>query len=1699
MKYLSKLLSMLLVGAMLYSTGCTDYETDIKNLEDKVDKIEQDLKTDYDGKINSLSANLTETKEALEALIESEIAALTAEHDADIKALEDAYKKADSALEQSLQGKIDAANAAILALQGELDEEVAALETEIAALETALAQAKKEAQDADAALKAELLKEITNLETELLAKITELQTKLEGDIKALRDDMQAKVDAANDAITKAQGEIDALDIRVGKTETDIQAINTEIDDLNNLLTVAKAELEAADAKLAKDLADAKAELAKAIADGDAALAASLEKAISDLTAQNEALKNSLEAQIAALESQLNAKIEQLEAQDLLFVQQIAALASDLSALEDLVDARYEELVASLATLETKLQAQIDQNKRDIAQNAANIDKVVNDLAETKSDLAKLTNSVANLEILLVKNYEEFTNFKAIMEGQIAALQASLVLLQSSYDEIVNELIPGLNEQISKNEELINSTIADLAKNEAIFNAYREATNNTLDLLMKTDAALQTVLSSVCDDVDLLQGELVALTSAVADVQAACQEQLANCYAYINEVAADLGSKYNSLASMQAAQQAQMEMIFAKMTAYEAYFTSINENLQKEIDERKSEDRRISVALTELASKYDELDAKYDARCNELAANIVDLATDFAEYKVQVEHALDALLLVLRQEIADALNSANEYTDEKIEMLDAKLTEKLNQAVIDLNTRITGVETELKALVEKTEAQLRQEMNDIKYDLNNEVQALLERIVSAEGRLDGAEGRLDEAEGRITLAEEKIKENFEFFLAEVNSIRAELTNINTRIDNVNNSLDTLRKAFEDFVTKTETALETLSDDLTDLIINQIPALRDNLQAQIDEIVNRVQSLVFVPKYTDGKGTINYATAGGAIVESRSEAEYQVYPASCANAIVSAFKPEAEQPILTFDHEYLETRSTANPFKIVAVKEGSKDGRIIVTFESRGLDKNFYTDRQAKTEYALSLHLNTTKVNISSPYTNFVRTTKPEKITMAIYDGEKELSSRFYTNEHKFRYNETGTTVEILPNHVLKYTVGGKTYTEAELNAAGYALTSKREEFVNRVGEISADDIDPFKYELVEGIYNVSVGVVDYKWIGYPVVFGYRYVAGGLTTSAYDYCVTTPTQAAVKIADQTATWTYSKDVYVDADRFNKKNELSYKRLFPVDLANVDENLPKGEGNPSILEVFKWNPYFLDVKTTVKVLNGDQYEVVKGVDAQYIVTEKDEVMLAFSGFEFGEKYFVETAYTLKKASFFSAIPFLEVTFSTNIETVDRNRDEVKVAYEPTLVDFVSNLTLLEGQISDKATDLYYQLKADAIDAETNYDIDEKDYLDNNLNKDKETYTSTQDFIAYGVNADEILTRDEVIENNGGWVATGLALNQNPDTKERTIVTNYYYDEFDFVPASIKFEKTFTTWYGQKFIVTKTLNFDFTEVNKMFDFKHNEYRVFENPYYYSQVQPEYTWDEALGEPVLFSYDVRKVDLLEAFYVVDAKGNKIAYSDLANYPTYNMAYEFVLEAKYQGITMEDDFKIKYYGSEDYVDVMGKLYVVNSNGAKYQLPTSFDEGGDYADYYVQKFNPIGKPHTTPAVVDVMNSDTYTVNVFNQIKMKDFRSNGRECYPIIANGAWVVGDGKNGFYANKDVREIYGISWDWEVIDTDVPADVEVKFEESTGELTFKNNQQIALTKEFTVPVKLYIYNIWSVEYSQEPITVNVTFKPVPVQ
>ena len=99
MKYLSKLLSMLLIGAMLYTVGCAKYDDEIRDLNNKIENLESmmsdqisPLKTDLNAILKGLTELVNET-ESLTAAHKSDLATLTKANEElakRIKALEDA-------------------------------------------------------------------------------------------------------------------------------------------------------------------------------------------------------------------------------------------------------------------------------------------------------------------------------------------------------------------------------------------------------------------------------------------------------------------------------------------------------------------------------------------------------------------------------------------------------------------------------------------------------------------------------------------------------------------------------------------------------------------------------------------------------------------------------------------------------------------------------------------------------------------------------------------------------------------------------------------------------------------------------------------------------------------------------------------------------------------------------------------------------------------------------------------------------------------------------------------------------------------------------------------------------------------------------------------------------------------------------------------------------------------------------------------------------------------------------------------------------------------------------------------------------------------------------------------------------------------------------------------------------------------------
>lgn len=1621
MKYFSKLLSMLLVGAMLFTVGCTDYDEDIKNLEQKVDDIVETL---YNDEINPLKADLADTKANLEQLkqdLEDALAALETKHDEDIEALK-----------TLLESKIAEANQKILNLEGALADEVAAREAAITALTNQLNEAKTELQgkidaeaaaraNGDQALAANLAQEIKDrqdaisaLETKLQGEIDTLESSMNGNIQDLREEMNEAIEETNKAIeeavatlkselnTKIDGEIaarqqaiDELKAQIADAQSDLQkaiddeaaaraegdqelakALAKEIQDRQTAISNLETKLADEVKKLEKAISDLKDELQKQIDETNLALA---EEKIERENA-DKALQAAIDAEAAARKAgddELAAKYEKL-AKDL--EDEIAARKAAIKALED-----------ELAALKNINDAQHAMYEYEISALKAGLERAEK---EANAKFEALESSIAAL--------------KAELAAQIAENKAAIAGNTSAINNL-NGQVANLNNVVKNLQDTATQTMSMLMNHIGEFYSFKASVNGQLAALQAKDNQLEAAIEEINEQIDALTAQIetnavlieqnvldiAANTALIEEVKKAAEDTFAVLMAAdqalwnaINTLSATTDAEFAAVRHEATVAQAELrnelEMSFAALSneiaavrrGYEQGDIALLEEITKVYNELTQclaeEAAKREAADMAMSEAFNSFKANAEMRLAELEAAVDSIKKEFAAYRTQVSALFDAVYVAIGESMDTAIRECKNYTDAKIDELYAKVTE---------------------------------------------------------------------------------------------DIAAESKKINERID----------------------AVEEAYKDADKLINERITVEVANLQKQIDTILSRIQSVVFVPEYSDGKGTINWALAGGTIVEGRSTMTYAVYPADCALALATAWEmapEEKKHEVLSFDVKPLKdpaTRASNCVFNIVNVV--AKDGYIDVIFDARNLSDAFYyngmqydqpmvynkeLEEDRVMEYAASLVIKTDNENLSSCFTNVVPAT-PEDINMSIVtpgvDGKDvDITDEIVVPALKIEYNDTEIILTILKDHKVKFTVGGKDYYGIDaLNAAGYALELDVEPFA---GSDDATSIDPFKLVGAnedgtneDGILEVSVAKVDESLIGLPVVFGYNYTAGGLMAYTGREVVTKPITAKLTFDPVEVTWTYVKDAPVDAAFFADKDQTAvvYERD-QLPLIKVKENtLPE---DTTIEDVLSTLPTEVVVNDTV--LNDDSTLKI-GFNA-----DGELAVLAIRGFAFeGEPtYNIVATYNLHN---------VEVTVKATVVTKDRNRDAVNVTIQESSIDVVKNL---ESLMRDPFAHVY-----DAVAAGTNMGegIDAKHWM-------------TENFITKAPVAKPTIAGLDC----STWKYAYFKVYdwEHIDAVYSYRSSNYLYENAGWtIPTDLNYACTFTTWYGQVINVSKVLKFNLPK----FDFAHNEYYVFEDDTrFYSQVAPEYTFNPE-GSDAIGTYTVANVELKNAFLVID-ENNQIL--DKALMEKYGLVVEYIIEdEEHPGIEMVNGNEIVYLGSMDEVNVYGYLYIQNSDSAKtrIQLPTSFDNNDAYGDYVVKKFNPIKNAKVYPCEVYVNNDKPFTVNPLNYISLRDDRRGAaainKPSYDLIdlKLGAWVMGDGENGFAAGKTSADVYGLTIDWTWSEASVPAQLKDQFvwnEDNT--LTFKNTNNMALTKDVKLSITLTIENVWM---EPQEIKVPVTFKP----
>lgn len=1249
--------------------------------------------------------------------------------------------------------------------------------------------------------------------------------------------------------------------------------------------------------------------------------------------------------------------------------------------------------------------------------------------------------------------------------------------------------------------------------------------NTIEPLKADLAAVKTDLAAAKEEIKgeikTNKGLIDGLTSALATANAAIQQNSGS----IEVISQTLTNALKDIEALKSADT--------------AFASQLNE-IEKTVNNNKAKIEANEASLAEHVKLYEAFVTTVNAQINTLTGRVEALEAKDVELAGLIEKAeelakknesdikaaqeklnlLNDAYIALETRVAtlESFKTAQETINKELKDGYAALSADLTKANGEIATLKADVEAQALLIQANTEAneKLAKDLADAKAELEGKIKGVNDALDAYKGEVAGLlEGLEAELDGKIQLNAEEIK------------------NLKATVETISGDVATLK-----------TDLAALQTKVNDLINNEIKDLQQGLAA----LKGRIQSLVFVPEHTDGAATIKWAKLGQTLVEAQSVLKFQVYPAECAAAL-----EKAEELKFVFTEALATTRGAAPALNVVKVApvEG-KEGVIAVTVNARNLGEDFYN---GSVNYAASLVLETKDVNIASCYVNLAPA-KADVLDVTLVNDTAP--------QYKIEYTDLETVHKVLPEHKYNFTVNGEgAYTIEGMLEAGYDIVVEKGE---PTYEFNATGLlpDVFKTEVdytnpYLNYVNVSLAEATKEAVGGVKTVKYSYNVCGKTLTASATVRVVKIQRAMEWKGADIVWNYEEDAYSDAGAItsskdiativasNLPEDVTYENLLaitPTITVSVDGAETKdvvaifgGNNNkPMIaLENFEWNKTYtivavyelssIDVTITATVNTIDRVRdgiVIKLAPEQWTLTKDFSLKSETVAEDLTVVYDMLVANkvnTTKKAAEFLKDIFINHAYNNDYNTAnkaelnitklainDQDGATIKSVYSieefetiPESVEYVYTVNTWYGQKITFTKTLNIGLKPVEITLaeETKSLVKDLQFV-TDAEKLAEIYELVTNVDKANIAAEQYLKsifvdyalRSQVDLANGVALAnTKLVVNAENGT---SATAAYNYVDFEATPKAVVYKSTYTTWYGQVITINKVVNIDWTTYN----YVHIPEWVYNNDGYYSNALASYVEKQ----PSLFEEIIISLDMDTAFKVVDKAG--VTINDLKALgltSKFGFAVDPV-DSRIQFLSGSNN--LYYHGHDLTVGVKGQLILKNSNDVETVLPTNFDKGQIYADYYVKQYNPVGKLTSANLEIPVAPiAKKYTYYAMNQLSLNDKRPGveanliekgelvkNDDNFVTWSNAAWVIGDGSNNFAVGVNAKDIYGLKVT-KFSCTGIPEDMkQLYFDTDNGMLYFDNTNQIELTTPIILKVKVDITHQWANDSAEFTVT-----------
>ena len=755
-----------------------------------------------------------------------------------------------------------------------------------------------------------------------------VDAELKGYIESLQTtaaDLQSQINATNTALaaleSNLEGQITASEQKVlNELNTVKSALESQLATINNTI----ATLQAKDAELDQKIADLQKYVdgeIKTTKDWASATFSTLEQYEATQTAisQINALIKSTQESITALEEKLSKKITD----DIAVA--VAGVNSDIAAkVTEITDA----YTAAIATAKTEIEAAYtDAIKRAITASEISMKDWVNGvLAEGYYKKAEIDGKITALAT-------QVTDGDAALQKEIDALTEALAKAES---DLTAAYTKAIEDAITKNNGEITAEIAAAVK---IAQDNLQAQIDTINTEIEKIKARLDIIEA---DINTINQQIAAINGSIDDLKA-MDAELKGYIESLQTTAADLQSQID-------ATNAEIENVKKEMGNE---IDAVEQSLLNKLDNLKT---TLEGELATIKANIEALKAKD----TELEGKITTLETYVNNQLQATEDWVNATFATLAQ---------YQEVQNTIAGIKSDIT-AINTAMADLETRINNkIATDIKAAIDVLRAELGADYAaKIEAATNAVTSAYTDAIATTKTAIEVAYTKAieDAIKASETSMKAWVNGELQNVYAEIADVQADLVALAASVATdeelaaaVAAQQTALEQTKSDLIAAYEAAIKKAIEDnngvINDAIAAAITTATNNLQSEInsikseitnikerlaalegkvDNLIARIQSIRFLPEYSDGKVELTSDNAPVTLT-------FLLSPNEAAQAIATAYVSNKSVVTAYLSLTQPRTRAVDEPTAInVTNVTGTADGVLTVEVNTKNLPADYW---------------------------------------------------------------------------------------------------------------------------------------------------------------------------------------------------------------------------------------------------------------------------------------------------------------------------------------------------------------------------------------------------------------------------------------------------------------------------------------------------------------------------------------------------------------------------------------------------------------------------------------------------------------------------------------------------------------------------------------------------------------------------------------